>query len=48
MCKRLNLEQLKQVLSIEKVLEHYGLISYSKSGLVVRLKDTWELRGKVL
>ena len=31
-----------------KVLEHYGLIDYSKSGFVERLKDSWEFQERIL
>lgn len=31
-----------------KVLQHYGLIDYSKSGFVTRVKDSWELQGKII
>ena len=31
-----------------KVLQHYGLIDYSKSGIVTRVKDFWEFQGKLI
>ena len=31
-----------------KVLEHYGLIDYSKSGVVSRIKDSWEFQGNII
>lgn len=31
-----------------KVLQHYGLIDYSKSGMVTRVKDVWEFQGKII
>ena len=31
-----------------KVLQHYGLIEYTKAGMVSKLKDLWEFQGKIL
>lgn len=31
-----------------KVLEDFGLISYSKAGYVTRLKDKWEYQGEII